>query len=78
VGLVERVHAEPIVRTAPDAPLARTSLLVRREDEGVLVERAADLARRWDERGYLLRLTGPWPPYRFGGTTPEVTPAAAR
>jgi hypothetical protein len=76
--LVERVHAEPIVRTSPDAPLARTSLLVRREDEGDLVQQVADLARRWEERGYALRLTGPWPPYRFGGITPEATGAAAR
>jgi hypothetical protein len=77
-ALVERVHAEPIVRTMPDAPLARTSLLVRREDEGELVQAIADLARRWEERGYALRLTGPWPPYRFGGITTEASDAAAR
>ena len=76
--LVERVYAEPILRNTPDAPLARASLLVRRPNEAELVEQVADLARRWDERGYLLRLTGPWPPYRFGSTSPEEAGAAAR
>jgi hypothetical protein len=65
--VVERSHPEPIVRATPDAPLSRTSLLVHRTREGALVERAAELARRWEARGYALRLTGPWPPYRFGG-----------
>lgn len=76
--LVERVHPEAIVRNTPDAPLARVSLLVRRENEAELVEQVADLARRWDERGYQLRLTGPWPPYRFGSMSPEEAGAAAR
>lgn len=76
-ALVERIQAEPIVRSAPEAPLARASLLVRRADEGRLVERAAELARGWEARGYALRLTGPWPPYRFGGGATEEAGAAA-
>ncbi|HZQ99967.1 MAG TPA: GvpL/GvpF family gas vesicle protein [Chloroflexota bacterium] len=75
--VVERTHPEPIVQTTPDAPLARSSLLVHRAREGALVERGADFARRWEARGYALRLTGPWPPYRFGGEPLERGDATA-
>ena len=31
------------------------------------------LQAQWPEPMYRLQLTGPWPPYRFGGLRPEVT-----
>jgi hypothetical protein len=39
--------------------------LVRREDEGALRELVASFERRLDGRGFVVRLTGPWPPYNF-------------
>ena len=43
--------------------LLRASVLVRNRDAGGFVRNVEQLQAAW----YELRLTGPWPPYRFGG-----------
>jgi hypothetical protein len=70
-GRVERSHREPVTAPADPAdgsgPIVRLSLLVPRPAEGELEAALGALAERWRPRGYTLDLTGPWPPYRFGG-----------
>lgn len=66
-GVAEAVYREPLPRDTVERPLARLSLLLGRSDEARL-EDALDQARaRWPEPTYRLAVTGPWPPYRFGG-----------
>lgn len=59
---------EPVVQEAGEL-VARTTYLVRREDE----HRLEDVIRRfnddWHDRGYELRATGPWPAYRSSGAS---------
>lgn len=64
--LVERSYREPLA-ASPGGPIARLSILARRDREAELSAALDELARRWQARGYELRPTGPWPPYRFAG-----------
>ncbi|MGH2377617.1 MAG: GvpL/GvpF family gas vesicle protein [Candidatus Limnocylindria bacterium] len=57
---------EPVVREAGDL-VARTTYLVRREDEHRLEDTIRRFNSDWQDRGYELRATGPWPPYRTSG-----------
>ncbi|MDE3112857.1 MAG: GvpL/GvpF family gas vesicle protein [Chloroflexota bacterium] len=62
----KRAFEEPIVQDAGDL-VARTTYLVRGDDEGrfrTAVERFND---DWRDRGFELRATGPWPVYRSSG-----------
>lgn len=67
---VERVSRrsfdEPVVEEAGDL-VARTTYLVRHEDEHRLNDAVEGFNSDWRERGYELRSTGPWPPYRSSG-----------
>lgn len=57
---------EPVIAEAGDL-IARTTYLVRRDDEHRLLDAIDHFNRDWQERGYSLRPTGPWPPYRTSG-----------
>jgi hypothetical protein len=57
---------EPVVQEAGDV-VARTTYLVRREDEHRLEDAVQHFNADWRDRGYELRATGPWPPYRSSG-----------
>lgn len=61
------VFVEPLPSDTVERPLLRASVLVARKDESEFVERIEALRVRWPEPTYRLLLTGPWPPYRFGG-----------
>jgi len=69
---IERVsrHSfeEPVVDEEGDL-VARTTYLVRRSDEERLGHAAEGFNADWRERGFELRLTGPWPPYRTSGAS---------
>jgi gas vesicle protein GvpL/GvpF len=61
---------EPLVDEAGGGMIARYSVLAGRDD-GPRLERAREqIAEDWDDRGYALELTGPWPAYRFANVTP--------
>lgn len=64
----KRSFAEPVVDTDADL-IARTTYLVRRNDEERLHGAVALFNGDWNDRGYALRATGPWPPYRSSGVT---------
>jgi hypothetical protein len=57
---------EPVVQEAGDL-VARTTYLVRREDEHRLEDAIRRFNADWQSRGYELRAVGPWPPYRSSG-----------
>jgi hypothetical protein len=57
------VFVEPLPADAVERPLLRASVLVKRADEDRFVDTVAGLRTTW----YDVLLTGPWPPYRFGG-----------
>ena len=57
------VFVEPLPADAVERPLLRVSVLVPRADEDRFVDVVAGLRTTW----YDVLLTGPWPPYRFGG-----------
>jgi len=61
------VYREPLPSDMADKPLARASVLVRRDAEPEFTSEVERLQRRWPEPTYRVLLTGPWPPYRFGG-----------
>lgn len=64
----KRSFEEPVVDEAKDL-VARTTYLVRRSDEHRLQEAMRGFNGDWQERGYELRATGPWPPYRSSGVS---------
>lgn len=75
---VERVYRESLAAPAtghptPSGPIARISLLVERTRQGAFLDEVGRIEHVWQERGYQIGLTGPWPPYRFGGVPLEPT-----
>jgi hypothetical protein len=62
------VFVEPVVEDAGDL-IARFTYLVRGSDEHRLHDAVEHFNSDWGERGYELRLTGPWPPYRSSGAS---------
>jgi len=66
-AVVVDVFREPLPGDAVERPLLRASLLVRRDAEAEFLDEVDRLRGRWPEPTYRLLLTGPWPPYRFGG-----------
>ena len=65
-------YPEPLPTDTVERPLLRASLLVRREAEPRFLDEVERLRARWPEPVYRLLLTGPWPPYRFGGLRPRA------
>jgi hypothetical protein len=61
------VYREPLPSDAVEKPLLRASVLVRRAAETEFLDEVDRLRKQWPEPTYRLLLTGPWPPYRFGG-----------
>ena len=58
--------AEPVVEEASDL-VARTTYVLRGEDEHRFADAIAGFNADWKARGYELRATGPWPTYRASG-----------
>jgi hypothetical protein len=65
------VYPEPLPADTVERPLLRASVLVPREQESTFLDRVDTLRERWPEPTYRVLLTGPWPPYRFGGLERE-------
>jgi hypothetical protein len=66
------VFQEPLPTDAVERPLVRASLLVARASEEAFLADLERLRQRFAEPTYRLVLTGPWPPYRFGGLETEA------
>jgi hypothetical protein len=61
------VYTEPLPTETVERPLLRASVLIRRQTETQFLDAVERLRARWPEPTYRLLVTGPWPPYRFGG-----------
>ena len=75
-AVAERVYREPLIDDPATAAVARLSLLVERAREGELSDAIRALERDAAPEGYRVRLSGPWPAYRFGGLPGERVPTA--
>jgi gas vesicle protein GvpL/GvpF len=71
----EQTYREPLIDDSAVAAIARFSALVKRADEPRLRDAIDRVARDDSARGYHVRLSGPWPAYRFGGLPLETASA---
>ena len=65
------MYREPLIDDPATAAVARFSVLVRREREVELGDVVRRLGATGESEGYRIRLSGPWPAYRFGGLPAE-------
>ena len=75
-AIAERVYREPLIEDPTAAAIARFSVLARREREVELGDVVRKLGASGVSEGYRLRLSGPWPAYRFGGLPSERVASA--
>jgi len=65
--IAERLYREPLIEGAETPAVARFSVLVPRDRQPDLASAVRELERSHEGGGYRVRLSGPWPAYRFGG-----------
>jgi len=70
-AIAERVYREPLIDDPAAAAIARFSVLARRDREVELGDVVRRLGGTGVSEGYRVRLSGPWPAYRFGGLPSE-------
>jgi hypothetical protein len=70
-AIAERVYREPLIDDPTTAAIARFSVLARRDREVELGDVVRRLGASGVSEGYRVRLSGPWPAYRFGGLPSE-------
>lgn len=75
--LAVQTYPEAIAADAGGTTLARLSLLVERARESAWAAATDEAMATWGAAGYTLRVTGPWPPYRFCAL-PESTANATQ
>jgi hypothetical protein len=65
--VVEKLKSEVVAesRERRDGAFPQINVLLARDEEARLQELHDALARRYDDEGVTLALTGPWPPYTF-------------
>jgi hypothetical protein len=74
--IAERVYREPLIDDPTAAAIARFSVLAHRDREVELGDVVRRLGASGDSEGYRVRLSGPWPAYRFGGLPSERVASA--
>ena len=70
-AIAERVYREPVIEDPTAAAIARFSVLALRDREVELGDVVRRLGASGVSEGYRVRLSGPWPAYRFGGLPSE-------
>jgi gas vesicle protein GvpL/GvpF len=75
-AIAERVYREPLIDDPSVAAVARFSVLADRDREVELGDVVRRLGSAGTSAGYRLRLSGPWPAYRFGGLPSERVASA--
>jgi len=75
-AIAERVYREELIDDPTSPAVARFSVLARREREVELGDVVRRLGATGTLAGYRVRLSGPWPAYRFGGLPSERTASA--
>lgn len=74
--IADRVYREQLIDDPTAAAVARFSLLASRAREVDLGDLVRRLGATGTLRGYRVRLSGPWPAYRFGGLPSERVASA--
>jgi len=75
-AIAERVYREPLIEDPLAAAIARFSVLAHRDREVELGDVVRRLGASGASEGYRVRLSGPWPAYRFGGLPSERVASA--
>lgn len=75
-SIAERVYREPLIDDPTAAAVARFSVLAPRVQEQELGDLVRRLGASGIAQGYRVRLSGPWPAYRFGGLPSERVASA--
>ena len=75
-AIAERVYREPLIEDPTVAAIARFSVLAHRDREVELADVVRRLGASAASEGYRVRLSGPWPAYRFGGLPSERVASA--
>ena len=75
-AIAERVYREPLIDDPTAAAVARFSVLAHRDREVELGDVVRRLGATGVSAGYRVRLSGPWPAYRFGGLPSERVASA--
>lgn len=68
----DATFAEALEAGPANGLLARLSVLIKREAEAAWLAAVESYRQQWLPRGYDLRVTGPWPPYRFSRQDAEL------
>ncbi len=75
-AIAERVYREALIEDPTATAIARFSVLARRDREVELGDVVRRLGGTGASEGYRVRLSGPWPAYRFGGLPSERVASA--
>jgi hypothetical protein len=75
-GVAERIYREPLIDDPHAAAVARFSVLASRGREVELGDVVRRLGAAGISRAYRVRLSGPWPAYRFGALPSEPVASA--
>ncbi len=75
-AIAERVYREALIEDPTATAIARFSVLARRDREVELGDVVRRLGATGVSEGYRVRLSGPWPAYRFGGLPSERVASA--
>jgi hypothetical protein len=75
-AIAERVYREPLIDDPTAAAIARFSVLAPRDREVELGDVVRRLGASGVSEGYRVRISGPWPAYRFGGLPREHVASA--
>jgi hypothetical protein len=75
-AIAERVYREQLIDDPTAAAVARFSVLAPRDREVELGDLVRRLGATGTLQGYRVRLSGPWPAYRFGGLPSERVASA--
>ena len=70
--VAERIYRETLIDDAETSAVARFSVLTPRRRDADLAAAVQRLSASSAARGYRVRLSGPWPAYRFGGLPSEA------
>lgn len=68
-AIAERAYREPVADGGQDVVVLRVSLLAPRTDGERLDDAVRQLGEQVALRGYRVRVSGPWPAYRFGSAS---------
>ena len=74
-AVADRVYREELIDDSALSAVARFSVLVERSRDPELARAIERLSAADTPRGYHVRLSGPWPAYRFGGLPRERVPS---